>query len=98
MNLLNTDNKLNLYDDSWKIYFENIARPAQYIGNNSIVKNSVIMNNTIIEDNVVINKAIIGSNAMIKKNCNIGDVRKIAVIASDEKLDNDTKLEPAEAI
>ncbi len=130
MDLLNMNNELNLYDDNWKIYSENIARPAQYIGNssevneslvvegciiegdvehsvifqgvkigkNSIIKNSVIMNNTIIEDNVIINKAIIGSNAKISTNCNIGDGKRIAVIASNETLDVGTTLEPAEAL
>lgn len=130
MDLLNMDNKLNLYDDSWKIYSENIAMPAQYIGKssevkeslvtegciiegdvdhsvifqgvkigkNSIVKNSVIMNGATVEENVIINKAIIGSKAVIGNDCSIGDGNKIAVIASNEKLENGTTLEPAEAL
>lgn len=130
MDLLNMNNKLNLYDNNWKIYSENIARPAQYIGRcsevneslvvegciiegdvdhsvifqgvkigkNSIVKNSVIMNDAVVEKNVIINKAIIGSNAVIGNNCSIGDGKKIAVIASNEKLDSGTTLEPAEAL
>ena len=130
MDLLNMDNKLNLYDDSWKIYSENIVMPAQYIGKNSevneslvaegciiegdvdhsvifqgvkigknsIVKNSVIMNDAIVEENVIINKAIIGSKAVIGNDCSIGDGNKIAVIASNEKLENGTTLEPAEAL
>ena len=130
MDLLNMDNELNLYDNSWKIYSENIVMPAQYIGKNSevneslvaegciiegdvdhsvifqgvkigknsIVKNSVIMNDTIVEENVIINKAIIGSKAIIGNDCSIGDGNKIAVIASNEKLDSGTTLEPAEAL
>lgn len=130
MDLLNMSNELNLYDNSWKIYSENIARPAQYIGidsevneslvvegciiegdvdhsvifqgvkigKNSIVKNSVIMNDAVVEENVIINKAIIGSNAIIGNNCSIGDGKKIAVIASNERLDSGTTLEPAEAL
>lgn len=130
MDLLNMDNELNLYDDSWKIYSENIAMPAQYIGKssevneslvtegciiegdvdhsvifqgvkigkNSIVKNSVIMNGATVEENVIINKAIIGSKAVIGNDCSIGDGNKIAVIASNEKLENGTTLEPAEAL
>lgn len=130
MDLLNMDNELNLYDNSWKIYSENIVMPAQYIGKNSevneslvaegciiegdvdhsvifqgvkigknsIVKNSVIMNDTIVEENVIINKAIIGSKAIIGNDCSIGNGNKIAVIASNEKLDSGTTLEPAEAL
>ncbi len=130
MDLLNMDNELNLYDNSWKIYSENIVMPAQYIGKNSevneslvaegciiegdvdhsvifqgvkigknsIVKNSVIMNDAIVEENVIINKAIIGSKAIIGNDCSIGDGNKIAVIASNEKLDSGTTLEPAEAL
>ena len=130
MDLLNMDNELNLYDKSWKIYSENIVMPAQYIGKNSevneslvaegciiegdvdhsvifqgvkigknsIVKNSVIMNDAIVEENVIINKAIIGSKAIIGNDCSIGNGNKIAVIASNEKLDSGTTLEPAEAL
>ena len=130
MDLLNMDNELNLYDNSWKIYSENIVMPAQYIGKNSevneslvaegciiegdvdhsvifqgvkigknsIVKNSVIMNGATVEENVIINKAIIGSKAVIGNDCSIGDGNKIAVIASNEKLDSGTTLEPAEAL
>lgn len=130
MDLLNMDNELNLYDNSWKIYSENIVMPAQYIGKNSevneslvaegciiegdvdhsvifqgvkigknsIVKNSVIMNDAIVEENVIINKAIIGSKAIIGNDCSIGNGNKIAVIASNEKLDSGTTLEPAEAL
>ena len=128
MDLLNSNNKLNLYDDSWKIYSDNIARPAQYIGENAevnkslvvegciiegcidnsvifqgvkiekntIIKDSVIMNDVIIKENTIINKAIIGSKAVIGENCKIGNGKKIAVIASNEVLDNNMSLEPAE--
>ena len=49
MDLLNTDNKLSLYDNEWKIYSENIARPAQYIGSNSNVNESLVVEGCIVE-------------------------------------------------
>lgn len=128
MDLLRKDNDLNLYDDDWKIYSVSPVRPAQYIGKdaivknslivegctingrvensvifegvyigkNSIVKDSVIMSDTKIGDNVVIEKAIIGSEAKIRRECKIGNGKKIAVIASKEDVKSGTIFEPIE--
>ena len=56
------------------------------------------MNDVIIDDNTIINKAIIGSNAVIGCDCKVGDGKRIAVIASNETINNNIKLEPAEVL
>ncbi|MPQ43317.1 glucose-1-phosphate adenylyltransferase [Clostridium tarantellae] len=59
-----------------------------YVGQGTIIKNSVIMPNTRIENNVTITKAIVGSEVNIESNCEIGNGDNIAVIASKEIVSN----------
>ena len=119
MDLLKDENELSLHDDEWKIYSTNPVRPAQYlgpeakvknslivegcivhgtvensvlfqgvhVGKDTVIKNSVVMPNTIIEKNSVIEKAIIGSEVHILSNCNVGNGDSIAVIASNENIE-----------
>lgn len=118
MDLLREDNELNMYDKNWRIYSENHVRPAQYIGPNAEVRNSlsvdgceiygevnnsvlfsgaiigknskiinsVIMPDTKIGDNVIINKAIIGSNVVVRRDCIIGDGKKVTVIGGSQDV------------
>ena len=41
MDLIREDNELDLHDEEWKIYSVNPVRPAQYIGENAKVTNSL---------------------------------------------------------
>ena len=68
------------------------------VGENSIIKDSVIMPNVKIEDNVVIDKAIIGSDAIIKRESIIGDGVEITVIASKEEIDTSSYKEACSTI
>ena len=118
MDLLKKENELSLNEKEWKIYSKNPVRPAQYIGeeakiknslinegclvygnvensvlsqgvrvgNNTIIRDSVIMPNVSIEDNVIIEKAIIGAESVIGRGCKIGNGKEIAVIAANENL------------
>ena len=78
MDLLNNYNKLNLYDNNWKIYSGNIARPAQFIGSNSEVNESLIVEGCIIEgviDHSVLFQGVkIGKNTIIKNSVIMNDV------------------------
>lgn len=80
MDLLKPDNKLNLYDKEWKIYSENIARPAQYIGGKSDIKESLIVEGCIIQGKV--NHSILFQGVSIGKNSVIKD----SVIMPDVKI------------
>lgn len=123
MDLLKDENELSLHDDEWKIYSANPVRPAQYmgpeakvknslivegcivhgtvensvlfqgvhVGKNTVIRNSVVMPNTIIEENSVIDKAIIGSEVHILSNCNVGNGDSIAVVASNENIEEAIK-------
>ncbi len=118
MDLLKENNTLNLHDELWRIYSVNPVRPAQFIGKdakvknslvvegctvygevensvifqgvhvgeNTVIKNSVIMTNAYIEDDVIIDKAIIGNDVVVKRGSKIGDGKKIAVVASENEI------------
>ena len=67
--------------------------PGVVIGKNAIVKDSVIMPNTRIGENVVIKKAIIGSDTAIRKDCKIGNGKKITVIPGKEDIKSGTVID-----
>jgi len=115
MDLLNKDNKLNLYDSNWPILSKSSNYPSQYIGVNAevknsmisegskiegtvinslifegveigenvIIKDSVIMPNVKVEDNSIINRAIIATGITIGEGVSIGNVDGISLIAED---------------
>ena len=124
MDLLKDDNTLNLHDEFWKIYSVNPVRPAQFIGKdakvknslvvegctvygevensvifqgvhvgeNAVIKNSVIMTNSYIDDDVIIDKAIIGNDVVVNRGAKIGDGEKIAVVASENEINLDYEI------
>ena len=82
MDLLSKSNKLNLYDEEWRIYSVNHSSPAHYIGKDAEVKNSLVVEGCYIEgevDNSVISQGVhIGKNSVVKDsvimpNVKIGD-------------------------
>ncbi|MCR1953109.1 MULTISPECIES: glucose-1-phosphate adenylyltransferase [unclassified Clostridium] len=82
MDLLKIDNDLNLYDSEWKIYSQNQVRPAQYVGDEAKIVNSLIVEGCIIngkiENSVVSQGVYVGKNTVIRDsvimpNVEIGD-------------------------
>ncbi len=82
MDLLSKGNKLNLYDEEWRIYSVNHSSPAQYIGVNAKVKNSLVVEgchiegkvkNSIIFQGVKIGKNSVVVDSVIMPNVTIGD-------------------------
>ena len=94
MDLLDEDHKLNLYDKEWKIYSSNQVSIAQYIGEEALIKNSLIVEGCTVygnvEDSVLFQGVKIGKKAIIKDsvimpNASIGDnvIIEKAIIGSD---------------
>ena len=94
MDLLDENNKLNLYDKEWKIYSSNQVSIAQYIGEEALIKNSLIVEGCTVygnvEDSVLFQGVKIGKKAIIKDsvimpNASIGDnvIIEKAIIGSD---------------
>ncbi|ATD54016.1 glucose-1-phosphate adenylyltransferase [Clostridium chauvoei] len=87
MDLLKRENDLNLYDNDWKIYSNNPVRPAQYIGKEANVKNSLIVEGCTVygtvEDSILFQGVYVGKNTTIKN----------SVIMPDTKIGNNVIID-----
>ena len=85
--LLKRENDLNLYDNDWKIYSNNPVRPAQYIGKEAKVKNSLIVEGCTVygtvEDSILFQGVYVGKNTTIKN----------SVIMPDTKIGNNVIID-----
>ncbi|GCD12336.1 glucose-1-phosphate adenylyltransferase [Clostridium tagluense] len=82
MDLIDDNNELNIHDESWKIYSINPTNPAQYIGPNAKVTNSLVVEgcivlgevyNSVLFQGVTVGKNSKISNSVIMPNTKIGD-------------------------
>lgn len=89
MDLLNKNNTLSLYDDEWKIYSENPVSPAQILGKDASVKNSLIVEGCVIkgkvENSVIFQGVHVGRNVIIKD----------SVIMNNAYIEDDVCIEKA---
>ncbi len=79
--------KNSMVNEGCKVYGDvenSILSQGVYVGENTIIKDSVIMPNAYIEGNVVIDKAIIGSDSVIKEGALIDNGEEIAVVAAGD--------------
>lgn len=101
MDLLSKGNKLNLYDEEWRIYSVNHSSPAQYIGVDAKVKNSLVVegchiegsvNNSVIFQGVNIGKNSVVTDSVIMPNVTIGDNVTInkAIIGAGASIGEDS--------
>lgn len=103
MDLLDENNSLNLYDNSWKIRTRNVSYPPMRIGADTIVKNSIISdgseilgsvrnsvigNEVVIEKGAIVEDSVIMSKTVIKKNAII---RK-ALIGSEVVINEGVRI------
>ncbi len=88
MDLLGEEPAFDVSDPSWKIHSRNPLAPPEYLGENSIVKNSmialgsevygtlvnsVISSNVVIEEGAVVEDSVIMSGSVIKKGAQEGE-------------------------
>ena len=103
MDLLKYENELNLFDENWKIYSINPISPAQYVGEDAKIRNSVVVEGCTVygkvENSVLFQGVYVGKNAVIKNsvimpNSYIGDnvVVNKAIIGSDVILHEDIEI------
>lgn len=86
LDLLDRENKLDLYDDSWRIYTKNEDLPAHVIGKyadvknamvnegcivNGSVKNSVLFTNVTVEEGAQVEEAVLLPGATVKKGAKV---------------------------
>lgn len=98
MDLLSTNNELDLNDPNWKIYTEDVATLSHYIGENGEVKNSYInqgcmidgkVENSVLFTNVEVAKDALVHDAVLMPDVEVGEGAKIyrAIIAEGVKVD-----------
>ena len=69
MDLLSSDNTLDLYDSKWKIYTKNRHLPPQYIASGASVINSMINEGCIVEGSI--ENCILFSEIEVKKDAKV---------------------------
>lgn len=104
MDLLDDNNKLNIYDTKWRIYSVNPTMPPQYIACNSNVKGSLVVEgcivfgkvtNSVLFPGVHVGKNTIVTDSVIMPNVKIGDnvVIKKSIVGSNAKIDDNLIIE-----
>jgi glucose-1-phosphate adenylyltransferase len=89
MDLIREDNELNLHDEEWKIYSVNSTRPAQYIGENASISNSLIVEGCVVHGQV--ENSILFHGVQVGKNSVIRD----SIIMTDAKIGENVVIEKA---
>jgi glucose-1-phosphate adenylyltransferase len=89
MDLIRADNELDLHEEDWKIYSVNPVRPAQYIGENAKVSNSLVVEGCVV--NGQIENSILFQGVQIGKNSVIRD----SIIMTDAKIGDNVVIEKA---
>ena len=89
MDLIREDNELDLHDEEWKIYSVNPVRPAQYIGENAKVVNSLVVEGCVVNGHI--ENSILFQGVQIGKNTVIRD----SIIMTDAKIGDNVVIEKA---
>ena len=103
MDLLSRENQLKLYDNNWRIYTVNSASPPQYIGEDAIVKNSLVTEGCtvlgVVENSVIFDSVSVGKNSkvidsVIMPNVIIGDnvIVNKSIIVSGAIINNSCEV------
>lgn len=89
MDLLKEDNKLNLYDNTWKIYTKNPIRPPHYVCKDAVVKSSLLNEGCIIYGNV--ENSVLFPGVYVGKNSKVID----SVVMPNVKIEDNVVVEKA---
>ena len=89
MDLLNRSEELDLKNKEWKIYSKNPVRPAQYIGQDAKVRNSLVTEGCLIDG--VIENSIVSQGVYVGKNTIIKD----SVIMPNARIEDNVIIEKA---
>lgn len=109
MDILKEDCELDLYDEEWEIYSNNESSISQYIGCNSVIRNSLIVGgcsvegrvfNSILFEGVKIGKNTIITDSVIMPNVSIGDNVRInkAIIDSEAIINGEIRIGDGDTI
>lgn len=71
MDLLKKDNELDLRDETWKIYTEDVNALPQYVGEDAKIENSLITQGSVILGTV--KNSVLGTNCIVGKGATVID-------------------------
>ena len=71
MDLLSSNNELDLNDPNWKIYTEDVAAVPQYIGVDAKINNAYINQGCVIDGEI--NNSVLFTNVKVEKDAQIND-------------------------
>lgn len=108
MDLLSSDDELDLSDTSWKIYTEDVAALPQYVGAEAVIKNAYITQGCVIEgevkNSVLFTGAKVGANAKVIDSVLMpgavveeGAVVTRALVANDIRIGKDAVVGSADS-
>lgn len=94
MDLIGENPKLNLLDKDFRIFSRNFARPPQYVGERSSIKNSLVsegcqiygtVENSVLSGGVIVNEGAVVKNAVIMDDVIIEENARVytAIVDSD---------------
>ena len=94
MDVLNDNRGINLDDSSWKIYARNTAEPPHYVGNEAVIRNSLVtegckingkVSDSVLSTGVEICKGAVVEDSTIMPNAKIckGAVVKYAIVGNN---------------
>ncbi|MDQ0151300.1 glucose-1-phosphate adenylyltransferase [Eubacterium multiforme] len=89
MDLLKKENELSLNEREWKVYSKNPVRPAQYIGEEAKIKNSLINEGCLVYGNV--ENSVLSQGVKVGKNTVIRD----SVIMPNVSIEDNVIIEKA---
>lgn len=103
MDLLDEKRELNLYDNNWRIYANDVESAPQYIGTNAVIKNSMInqgsnifgtVENSIIFAGVYISEGAVVKNSVVMPDTIIEDGVEVndAIVSSGIVVNSNTKM------
>lgn len=103
MDLLDEKRELDLYDNNWRIYANNVESAPQYIGANAVIKNSMInqgsnifgtVENSIIFAGVYISEGAVVKNSVVMPDTIIEDGVEVndAIVSSGIVVNSNTKM------
>lgn len=88
MDLIKENNKLDLFDPSWKIYTDDVSAIPQVIGEKAFVRNALITQGSIVNGEV--NNSVVFTGAKIEEDAKVYDsvIMNNAVVGKGAKLYN----------
>ena len=95
MDLLGEDPEFDVADKTWKIHSRNPLAPPEHVGENGVVKNSMValgceiygtVENSILGSNVIVEEGAIVKDAVVLANSTIGAGSKVSYSIIDENV------------